>query len=151
MVKPSVSPGSERGLQASHDGLGDLCAVLERVADDLPDDVQLCSIARARELLRDFITAVKRDMGGGLDERRVATPGAMGGLLRERRKDVLLAEEVLDALDGYVAGDGRLNANAMGYLLRSFFDRIHQRIALERELISRLMAARDGPSHDEQS
>ena len=137
------TPDGVRELQARHDSLGALCGVLERVADDLPSDVKLCSVAEARELLIAFIDQVCRESGGALDDARIATPDAIGGLFRERRKDALLAEEVLEALNGYVAGDGRLNGNAMGYLLRSFFDRIHQRIALERELVSRLQAARE--------
>ena len=135
------TPEGVRNLQAQHSSLGTLCGVLERVADDLPSDVKLCSVAEARELLADFIDNVRREAGGTLDDAKIATPGAIGGLFRERRKDALLAEEVLDALNGYVAGERRLNANALGYLLRSFFDRIHQRIALEREMVSRIQAA----------
>ena len=138
------TPEGVRDLQAQHNSLGTLCGVLERVADDLPSDVKLCSVAEARELLADFIDNVREEAGGTLDDAKIATPGAIGGLFRERRKDALLAEEVLDALNGYVSGDGRMNANAMGYLLRSFFDRIHQRIALEREMVSRIQAAREG-------
>ena len=137
------TPEGVRNLQAQHNSLGTLCGVLERVADDLPSDVRLCSVAEARQLLTDFIDSVRQEAGGSLDDARIATPGAIGGLFRERRKDALLAEEVLEALNGYVAGDGRMNANAMGYLLRSFFDRIHQRIALEREMVSRIQAARE--------
>ena len=135
------TPEGVRNLQAQHSSLGTLCGVLERVADDLPSDVKLCSVAEARELLADFIDNIRQEAGGTLDDAKIATPGAIGGLFRERRKDALLAEEVLDALNGYVAGERRLNANALGYLLRSFFDRIHQRIALEREMVSRIQAA----------
>ncbi|NBC21784.1 MAG: hypothetical protein GVY06_12195, partial [Alphaproteobacteria bacterium] len=59
-------------------------------------------------------------------------------LLEERRKDIFLAEEVAEALSAWSRGEGRLTPDAMGYLLRSLFDRLRQQMALETDFLSRL-------------
>lgn len=131
-------PIAESRLASAHQDIGTLCDALEAVADALPGKVKLCALARARGLLVRFIARVQAEPGGDTEHCGVVAPSEFGGLFRERRKDRLLAEEVLEELDAYVSGEGRLNADAMGYLLRNFFDRMHHRVALEREMAVRL-------------
>lgn len=125
-------------LRARHAHQQRLCAALENIADALPDAVKPCMVAHARALIADYLSIVPAVGWPAGDRAENEADNNADDLLEERRKDIFLAEEVAEALSAWSCGEGRLTPDAMGYLLRSLFDRLRQQMALETDFLSRL-------------
>lgn len=137
-MTPPAPRWSDEELRARHARQQRLCAALESIADALPHAVKPCMVAHARALIADYMNFVATMGWPAGDRAESAADNIVDDLFEERRKDVFLAEEVAEALSAWSCGEGRLTPDAMGYLLRSLFDRLRQQMALETDFLSRL-------------
>lgn len=138
-------PWADRGaLNAAYDDMLALCEGLETLADALPGriDAALCN-----RLIAQLEPALKKLQAA---ERDLLFPllFASGPEAVERREtahaiDAAAAAEVADALRALMRGEARPSPDALGYLLRSFFDSMRRHVATEREWL-RLFAPNHG-------
>lgn len=132
----------------AHDDQLSLCGMLEEIADSLPDHVdrQKCMLA-AREiwpLLRGVHSFEEKVVFPALADRLSHVAGldeTIARLKSEHAEDECYAEELTDTLLLLGAGDKGVNFDAVGYMLRGFFDSLRRHVAFEREHI--LGLARD--------
>lgn len=144
-----IDESALRRLLAGHDEQLALCDILEQIADGLPKDVDtaLChktadrlysvmQLATANE--RAILGATLTEMGAvrHLDLGRTARR-----LLRESEEDFSHAEELQDALSTVGSERPAVGTDALGYMLRGFFESRKRRIALEREMVMALLAS----------
>lgn len=136
-----------RHITASHEAQLDLCQVLERIADELPDEADpvLCRQAAASvySLMEDGSRSYREELAP-----EMATNGGrhlvdfttmIARLLRENREDLDHAEELQEVLGNLAKGERQtVSSEALGYMLRGFFEARRRRIALERELLAAL-------------
>ncbi|MBN8994264.1 MAG: hemerythrin domain-containing protein [Rhizobiales bacterium] len=134
-------------FEAGHAELARLCADLEKLADGLPDNVDsgtcdalahrvpatVSEVLRGEEdLLFPYLTRRLPDMPD------LAT--TLTRLKAEHHADLCYAEEVEEALADFAAGRPGLSTDAIGYMLRGFFDGQRRHIAAERQLLLPLFA-----------
>jgi len=124
-------------LEGAHAELLALCDRLENIADSLPNTMDLRQCRAAAEDLVPVIIRVHR-----IEEEEIfpklsaaaATPQLTKTLDRLRTEhctDECFAEELSDALQR--AGDGRIQPETLGYMLRGFFEAMRRHIAFEHE------------------
>lgn len=132
-----------RAIAIGHRDQIGLCKTLERIANTLPDDIdpELCQAA-VGSIHRVMTRVVQIEQEAFTSQ--VATLGArdlaptIERLLRENIEDLSYAEELQETLAEFGAGHRTIAADALGYMLRGFFEARRRRIALEREIISAL-------------
>lgn len=132
-------PNSGTGpLERSYQQLLDLCDVLEAIADSLPHpDAGLCiTSADALEPLVELTHLLEGDVLFPI----LAAPSRseanrMARLRREHLSDTAKAGEVSDAPRAVASSSSPLSPDAVGYLLRSFFDSMRRHVYGELELI----------------
>lgn len=126
-----------------------LCNSLERIADDLPDNVD-------RRLCREVINSLgsemplhHRDEELGLfpliEKRALPTDNIHDILARlalEHATDESFAEELLESLEGLSEGRKLRNPEMVGYMLRSFFESYRRHIHWENAIVLPLARAR---------
>jgi hypothetical protein len=131
-------------LVAAHARLRNVCDRLEACADALPDQL---SDAEAKSVCRDlraFIVSYPRDETAVIDAlfaRHVGDPltAVVVGRVRARHEsDAIQADDILAALSGVSAPC----AEALGYMLRSFFDGCRQAMDFTQLAILTLCAGR---------
>lgn len=133
-------------LERGHAALLDLCSELERIADALPNNVdrQACltlgravaeTTARIHRREEDVLFPAllasrpqQRDLAATLDRLRL-----------EHHGDECYAEEVDEALTAFGEGRRSMSADAIGYLLRGFFEGQRRHVAFEKELVAPLL------------
>lgn len=135
-----------REIAIGHSDQIGLCKTLERIANTLPHDID-------PELYREAAGSIHRVMTRVVQveqeafAKQVATRGArcigdlgptIERLLRENAEDMSYAEELQETLHDFGAGHRTVSADALGYMLRGFFESRRRRIALEREIITAL-------------
>ena len=114
-----------------------LCDELETVADSLPHDIDpqhclylaraICPmVARAHDLEESLLFPRLQGRAG------LAT---LERLRFEHYEDMCFAEEVRDALMSIGRGDPAPSFEAIGYMLRGFFEAVRRHVAFERELV----------------
>ncbi len=125
-----------------------LCGELERVADGLPGDVdrQHClHLARAVcRTVSDAHAVEERILFPAVEAARAERPEAAASVERlrwEHMSDLCFAEEIHDALLDLGRGEERSAPEAVGYMLRGFFEGVRRHVAFERELLAPLLAA----------
>jgi hemerythrin-like domain-containing protein len=144
---PVTHKGYIDTFEEGHAELARLCANLEKVADALPDNVDLSA---CNALAHDVPTVVA-DVFHSEEDRLFPFllrrfPGmpdlapAFDRLKAEHHADLCYAEEVEDALTAFAAGRSSLSTDAIGYMLRGFFDGQRRHIAAERQLVLPLFA-----------
>jgi len=128
-------------FEAGHAELLSLCNELERIANDLPINADKAACLRLGQTAAAVTTKAHR-----LEEDvlfpalLVARPhlrelsAAIERLRLDHRGDDYHAEEVQDALLALAAGQKQMSADAIGYLLRGFFEGQRRHVAFEREL-----------------
>ena len=129
----------------AHDDKLSLCQTLEEIADSLPDEVdkQKCKLA-AREiwpLLRSVHSFEEKIIFPALADRLAHVDGideTIARLKSEHAEDECYAEELTDTLLLLGAGDRGVNFDAVGYMLRGFFESVRRHVAFEREIVLRL-------------
>ncbi len=141
-------------LERQHCALLHICDELEIAANDLPDRLEP---ARCTKLARATLTTLA-DAHAGEEMFLFPVLAAAASLdlapvacrLREEHEtDQAAAEELEDALLSFAAGQPFLSTDAMGYLLRSFFEGVRRHVRSEQDLVLLLMsfAARKGSMH----
>jgi hemerythrin-like domain-containing protein len=124
-------------LDDAHSELLSICDRLEGIADSLPNtlDVRVCRVA-AGELVP-VVTKAHRIEEEEIFPRLVSRPRGeqiartLDHLRTEHCEDECFAEELADALQH--AGDGRMQPETLGYMLRGFFEAMRRHIKFERE------------------
>ncbi len=115
-----------------------LCNALERIADDLPDNVDRMLVAAVLPMLRVDLGVHIRDEEEGLFPlmRKRSQPGdnfdeIAEVLSLEHSSDEGFADEVLDQLEGLKDGARPQNPDMLGYMLRGFFETQRRHLAWE--------------------
>lgn len=116
-----------------------LCRELEEIADSLPASINRQKCIYAAKALGPLIKGIHHYEETVLFPQLQANPDAteaLGPTLErlkfEHCEDECFAEELTDALLKLGSGD-RVNMEAVGYMLRGFFEGIRRHIAFERE------------------
>lgn len=124
-----------------------LCNELEHIADGLPNDVDKQACLRLGHAATAVVTSVHELEEGLLFPALVQRwpnigelPSTVERLRREHRGDEYYAEEVEDALIAFAEGRRLMSPDAIGYLLRGFFEGQRRHIALGRELMRPLLS-----------
>ena len=117
--------------------LQSLCDNLENVADELaqePDRQTCLHIARALPAaVRDAHHFEETQVFPLLKSTARETEETLARLWLEHVADESYADELAEALRDHVAGRGRLDAEALGYMLRGFFEGLRRHLAFELE------------------
>lgn len=133
------------GFDAHQRQMEALCARLELIADLLPDQVDptLCkftsdnmvkTLSDAQAFEEEELFPILKELSH-LD----ADMGQLIGQLRdEHYEDLCFAEEVRDNLRAIIIGEPTQTANATGYMLRGFFEKLRRHMAYERHLTASL-------------
>lgn len=143
--------GRTQQLEQNYRGLLALCDRLEVIADNLPHpDTGLCrTTADALEPLVEDTHDLEEAalfpvlLASGRQELEVA----VARLRQEHLSDSGNAGEVSEALRAILAGQPILSPDAMGYLLRSFFDSMRRHVHGELALLHLFLPAQDGRPH----
>ena len=131
-------------LEEGHQLLLELCDTLEAIADGLPHtNAHLCiAAADALEPLVERLQVLEEAVlfpvlaASGRPERQ----RTVARLRRQHRSHMATAGEVSDALRGaVVAGSAASSPDAMGHLLRGFFDSLRRHVYGELELIQQVL------------
>ena len=141
-------PNSRTGpLERIYQQLLDLCDVLEAIADSLPHpDAGLCiTTADALEPLVELTHVLEEDVLFPIlvASSRPELNQTVARLRREHLSDMATAGEVSDALRAVASSSSPLSPDAVGYLLRSFFDSMRRHVYGELELIQLFLPERD--------
>jgi hemerythrin-like domain-containing protein len=147
-MQQGLSANSIKLLERAHLDQLALCKALESIADSLPDglDGRVCAEAarslgpvttRAHALEEEILFPVlvqsdlmHFDFGPTIERLRL-----------EHYEDECFAEELRDVLVSCAQSDPPQSAEAMGYMLRGFFESIRRHIAFERELLESIVRA----------
>lgn len=140
--------GGTAPLERSYRQLLEACDALEAIADSLPrPDPRVCVAAAdtleqlvdaAHELEESVLFPILTASG------RRELLDTMTRLRREHLADGSTAGEVSEALYDLSIGQSRLSPDAMGYLLRSFFDSMRRHVHSELELLRLVLPPADG-------
>lgn len=131
-------------LKRAHDAQLTLCEALEEIADSLPANVNRQKCIYAAKSLVPLVNGVHRYEEEalfpllerkGAGDREMAD--AIARLKFEHVEDECFAEELTDTLTRLGSGDGSVNAEAAGYMLRGFFESIRRHIAFEQQFMLR--------------
>jgi hypothetical protein len=144
----SVREGREAGVVTRcHDMQLQLCDELEALADSLLADVnsQKClHLARAVYPLVASTQRVEEAMLfvplSRLADRVPDMPSTLERLRFEHHSDLCSAEELNDVLLAFGRGEDAMTADALGYMLRAFFEGVRRHVAFEREVLVPLLA-----------
>lgn len=133
-----------------------LCDTLEEIADSLPDNIdrQVCVhtarvigpiIDRAHRMEEDVIFPALEPFGVLV----IDLKATLERLRIEHAGDESFAEELVEVLMSYGAGNPVHNAEATGYMLRGFFESLRRHIAFESELLGPILLQLGGKGNDQ--
>ncbi|MGQ2908809.1 MAG: hemerythrin domain-containing protein [Aliihoeflea sp.] len=145
-------------LKASHRKQLALCAELEEIADNLPDHVNrqrclhlarsLCPIIMEAHALEECALFSKvHALAHTLPNLDIT----IERLRWEHFEDLCFSEELREALLDLGRADRPINGEALGYMLRGFFESLRRHVAFEQEMLMPLLdlaksdATRNGP------
>ena len=131
-------------LRKAHDAQLTLCAALEEIADSLPANINRQKCIYAAKSLIPLINGIHRYEEEALFP-MLASKGSgdrdltdsIARLKFEHVEDECFAEELTDTLNRLGQGDGTVNAEAAGYMLRGFFESLRRHIAFEQKFMRR--------------
>jgi hemerythrin-like domain-containing protein len=146
---PAIAHLSLDWWRSAHQEQLCLCAELEQIADSLPANVNRQKCIYAAKALGPMIKGLHHYEENVLFP-ALETRGLAGDLAKtlarlkfEHFEDECFAEELSERLLLLGSGDGEVNMEATGYMLRGFFEAIRRHIAFEREhLLDKLGDAR---------
>jgi len=131
-------------LKKAHDAQLTLCAALEEIADSLPANINRQKCIYAAKSLIPLVNGVHRyeeETVFPLLERQASDNNELASSIArlkfEHVEDECFAEELTDTLTRLGSGDGTVNAEAAGYMLRGFFESIRRHIAFEQQFMLR--------------
>ena len=145
---PETMNGSAlREIVLGHDEQIGLCKTLERIADALPNSVDPALCRAAAGTIHRVMTRVVQvehealalDLAERGPRRVLDLTPTIERLLRENAEDLSYAEELQETLRELSNGHHTLSADALGYMLRGFFESRRRRIALEREILTAMV------------
>ncbi len=129
-----------------------LCDVLERIADGLPDEVDRRLCAQAAAILQFDLPLHHQDEEEGLfpilRQRARVDDGLediLDRLTGEHAADTDFASEIAECLDTLGQGGRPANPEMVGYMLRGFFERYRRHVEWENTLVLPLARQRFGP------
>lgn len=134
-------------LDEEHSIFLDVCAVLEHVADGLPDEADLCLAVNAADIVvrhqGDHYASESGVLFPALRQ-KVGNDHLIARILEQldshREQDVDVANEILDVLQSQRDTRKPTNPGMIGYMLRHYFIGERRQIAWERRIV--LPAAR---------
>jgi hemerythrin-like domain-containing protein len=136
-------------IEHEHQMQAQLCDSLERIADDLPDNVDRRLCAKVIESLQHEMPVHHRDEElclFPLIERRALPDDNIHDILArlalEHATDESFASELLESLEGLSEGRRLKNPDMVGYMLRSFFESYRRHILWENAIVLPLARAR---------
>lgn len=143
----SLNGSALREIVVGHGEQIGLCMTLELIADALPNtiDPALCKAAAGTihrvmtRVVHDEQDALATELVGQGRRRIFDVTATVERMLRENAEDLSYAEELQEALAALGNGHHTVSADALGYMLRGFFESRRRRIALEREILSALV------------
>jgi hemerythrin-like domain-containing protein len=116
-------------LRSAHAEQAELCAMLEQIADCLPDEVDPATCRSALAMLRDELPRHHRDEELGLfpllENRALREDNIrehLAQLSLEHATDESFANEISEELEELAQGLKSRNPNMLGYMLRGFFE-----------------------------
>jgi hemerythrin-like domain-containing protein len=119
-----------------------LCDRLEEIADSLPDGINRQKCMYAARALGPMIKGVHRLEEDVVFPLIAAQQGAddkiettLNRLRFEHCEDECFAEELTEALNALGTGNPDVNIEAIGYMLRGFFEAMRRHIAFESEML----------------
>ena len=132
----------------------DMCAALEDIADSLPanvDALKCLSVANALvPLLREIHHFEESVIFPIFEARRTGAYALSAQRLRaEHVEDQAYAEELTEALMAIGHGTQVSNPEAVGFMLRGFFESTRRHVAFEREHVLPVIAAADSIGRSE--
>jgi hemerythrin-like domain-containing protein len=139
-------------IEHEHLAQAQICDSLERIADDLPDNVdrRLCMIVI--DSLQFELPLHHRDEELGLFpliEKRALPddniPEVLARLALEHATDESFASELLESLESLREGSRLKNPEMVGYMLRSFFECYRRHLLWENTIVLPLARARLTP------
>jgi hemerythrin-like domain-containing protein len=126
-----------------------LCDSLERIADDLPDNVDRRLCMKVIDSLKFEMPLHHRDEELGLfpliEKRALPNDNINDVLARlalEHATDESFASELLESLEGLGEGRRLKNPDMVGYMLRSFFESYRRHILWENAIVLPLARSR---------
>lgn len=122
-----------------------LCDELESLADSLPSGHHRCVLlARAMCPLIASTHQIEEELLfvplSRLTDRVPEMPATLERLRLEHHADLCFAEELQDALLAFGRGEDVTTAEAVGYMLRGFFQSVRRHVAFEKEILVPLLA-----------
>jgi len=133
-------------LEANLASQAELCRNLEKLADDLPNDVDLqncLTLAKAiTPILREAHEFEEKTLFPELKNRFSDDEQLMATLERlrfEHWEDESFADELRESLIGYATDQTPEVVNSLSYMLRGFFEGVRRHVAFEREHILPLL------------
>lgn len=125
-----------------------LCKTLELIADALPNNIDPALYKAAAGSIHRVMTrvaqveqeALAREMAAHGPRRTLDLTATIKRLQQENAEDLSYAEELQETLKELSEGRRTVSADALGYMLRGFFESRRRRIALEREILDALAA-----------
>jgi hemerythrin-like domain-containing protein len=136
-------------IEHEHLAQAQLCDSLERIADDLPDNVDRRLCQKVIDSLRFEMPLHHRDEELGLFpliERRALPVDNIHDILArlalEHATDESFAEELLESLESLSEGRKLKNPEMVGYMLRSFFESYRRHILWENAIVLPMARAR---------
>lgn len=130
-----------------------LCDAIEGIADRLPGNADPIQCLRIASMLVPLLRGIHRyeehvifKSFEELSPDEESSARSIQRLRAEHVEDECLADEITEALLAIGHGDQIRNPEALGYMMRTFFETMRRHIAFEREHILPLLAAAARPT-----
>tara|TARA_R110000868_G_scaffold6485_4_gene36713 strand:+ start:1269 stop:1712 length:444 start_codon:yes stop_codon:yes gene_type:complete len=128
-------------LEQSYSELLALCDALETVADNLPHEINARVCRSLADALEPLVARTHQQEEETLFPLLAASQNpqlsrTLARLREEHLADHSTAAEVSEALHDLSAGASKLSPDAVGYLLRSFFESMRRHVLSEQELLA---------------
>lgn len=144
----SLTRSTLRDVMNGHVEQIGLCRTLEDIADSLPNDIDIALCREAAGAILPVMTRVVQSEREVLTQELAARgprymidlTDTISRILRENAEDLSYAEELQETLRELADGARSVSTDALGYMLRGFFESRRRRIALEREILTALAA-----------
>lgn len=134
-----------REMVLGHNEQSGLRQTLERIADALRHDTDPQTCREAAGAIHRVMTRVATAEQELIDQqvsqssvRAVNLAPTIKRMRRENAEDLSYAEELQETLRDYGTGNPSVSIDALGYMLRGFFEGRRRRTALEREILDAL-------------
>lgn len=137
------------GIEHRHLAKLQICDVMETIADSLPRSVSRSACLWVASALLPALREAQSYEETMVFPAFAREPGRLDSVRRlraEHVEDAALAEELTEALLSIGHGADIENPEALGYMLRTFFETMRRHIAFEREHVLPLVDALDGPA-----